>query len=86
VETGVVGAGDGWDFGGARVETSTSEALVRLMVKTLRINKALGPLTNGSKLHDDLLRYIHTIFAQISQTAACNRAHSLSERLARWLY
>lgn len=88
VETGVVGAeglvGISVVLG---VETSTSEALVQADGEAFRMKaRALGPLIrNGGVLHDSLLRYIHTIFAQISQTAACNRAHSLSERLARWL-
>ena len=88
VETGVVGAegmvGISVVLG---VETSTSEALVQADGEAFRMKaKALAPLIrNGSVLHENLLRYIHTILAQISQTAACNRAHSLSERLARWL-
>lgn len=88
VETGVVGAEGMVGISVALgVETSTSEALVQADGEAFRMKaKALGPLIkNGSTLHDNLLRYIHTIFAQISQTAACNRAHSLSERLARWL-
>jgi CRP-like cAMP-binding protein len=88
VETGVVGAegmvGISVVLG---VETSTSEALVQADGEAFRMKaKALAPLIrNGSVLHENLLRYIHTILAQISQTAACNRAHNLSERLARWL-
>jgi|ERR1700682_129944 len=88
VETGVVGnegmVGISVVLG---VETSSSEALVQADGEAFRMKaKALGPLIkNGSVLHDNLLRYIYTILAQISQTAACNRAHSLSERLARWL-
>ena len=88
VETGVVG-GEGMVGISVvlGVETSPNEALVQADGEAYRMKaKALGPLIkNGSVLHDNLLRYIHAIFAQISQTAACNRAHSLSERLARWL-
>jgi CRP-like cAMP-binding protein len=32
-----------------------------------------------------LLRYTLALMNQISQAAACNRAHSVEERLARWL-
>ena len=36
-------------------------------------------------LQQALYRYTHTLMAQISQTAACNRFHVLEMRLARWL-
>jgi CRP-like cAMP-binding protein len=32
-----------------------------------------------------LLRYVHSILAQVSLTALCNRMHSVEERLARWV-
>lgn len=40
---------------------------------------------NGGKLRDLILRYTHTLFTQVAQTAACNRLHSIEQRLARWL-
>ena len=40
---------------------------------------------NSPPLQQELYRYTHTLMAQISQTAACNRFHVLEERLARWL-
>ena len=32
-----------------------------------------------------LLRYTQSVLAQVSQSAACNRIHSIEERCARWL-
>ncbi len=66
---------------------ATNQALVQNTGSALKMNsKDLKVLIgNGGPLHDLLLRYTHTLFTQISQTAACNRVHALNERLARWL-
>ncbi len=37
------------------------------------------------RLPDLLRHYPHSLLAQISQTAACNRFHTVNTRLARWL-
>jgi len=39
----------------------------------------------GSPLYTLLLRYTQTLMNQISQTAACNRLHSVEGRCCRWL-
>lgn len=39
----------------------------------------------GGPLFRQLQRYGNAFMAMVAQTAACNRLHSLSERLARWL-
>ena len=51
-------------------------------VKTTALREALG---RSPSLHASLLRYTMAFLAQVSQTAACNGAHRLEERLARWL-
>jgi CRP-like cAMP-binding protein len=37
------------------------------------------------ELRDLILRYMHLVLTQVSQSAVCNRFHSLEERLCRWL-
>ncbi|HVF50479.1 MAG TPA: Crp/Fnr family transcriptional regulator [Pyrinomonadaceae bacterium] len=39
----------------------------------------------GGQLQDMLLRYTQAFITQIAQTAACNRAHPIEGRLAKWL-
>lgn len=39
----------------------------------------------AGKLHQLLICYAHTLFAQLSQSAVCNRYHSTEARLCRWL-
>jgi len=53
---------------------------LRLRAQTLRQQTA-----GGGPLHDALLRYTQGLMNQISQSAACNRVHSIDERCARWL-
>jgi CRP-like cAMP-binding protein len=36
-------------------------------------------------LHHLLLQYIQALMTQISQTAVCNRHHSVNQQLCRWL-
>lgn len=39
----------------------------------------------GGTFQHLLLRYLQSLMAQISQTAACNQMHSVEQRLCRWL-
>lgn len=41
--------------------------------------------TLGGVFHNLLLRYTQALITQISQTAVCNRLHSVEEQLCRWL-
>jgi CRP-like cAMP-binding protein len=69
------------------VDISPHEMLVQVPDNALRL--PVGALREEFKradaLHDLLLRYTQGLLLQTSQIAACNRLHSLSERLARWL-
>jgi len=53
---------------------------LRMNAKTLREEFALG-----GPFHHMLLRYTQALITQISQTAVCNRLHSVEQRLCRWL-
>jgi CRP-like cAMP-binding protein len=70
------------------VEHTPHEAVVVLSGSAMKTSaSALKNMIDakGGRLHDVLLRYTHALVAHISQTAACNRLHEVSERLARWL-
>ncbi len=41
--------------------------------------------SRGGAVQHLLLRYTHALLTQISQTAVCNRRHSLVQQLCRWL-
>jgi CRP-like cAMP-binding protein len=45
----------------------------------------LSRFQNHAALQSELLRFTGALFAQISQTSACNRLHDTEARLARWL-
>ena len=63
------------------------EAVVQLSGDALRVRAGL--LTQEFKkcvaLHDVVLRYTQAFIIQIAQAAACNRAHHVERRLAKWL-
>ncbi|MGI8813422.1 MAG: Crp/Fnr family transcriptional regulator [Pyrinomonadaceae bacterium] len=40
---------------------------------------------NGGLLHNVILRYMHSLYVQISQISACDRIHHIECRLCRWL-
>ena len=42
-------------------------------------------VANGSGFSTVLLRYTQALLTQVSQSAACNRVHSIEKRCARWL-
>src|SRR5688572_14250919 len=53
-----------------------------LQMSAARFRKRLAATPS---LQRGLQRYTHTLMAQITQTAACNRFHMVDARLARWL-
>ena len=67
--------------------TSPYEAMVQISNGALRMKASTlkEEFHRGGPLQDLLLRYAQAFSIQVSQTAACNRLHSMEERLARWL-
>src|ERR1700738_905431 len=68
------------------VEKATNEALVQASGHALRMRAEdlKAKFNEGRTLRDLLMHYIHFLLSMMSQNAACNRIHTLEERLARW--
>ncbi|WP_414552643.1 Crp/Fnr family transcriptional regulator [Anabaena sp. CCY 0017] len=66
---------------------STTKAIVQVPDGGLRMKADIlkSEFDRGGVLQNLLLRYFQTLYTQVSQGAACNRLHSLEQRLARWL-
>jgi CRP-like cAMP-binding protein len=69
------------------VDSASFGAMVQMEGTALRIGPAaLRQAVNESEtLRNRLLRYMQALHVQVSQTAVCNKHHSLEERLTRWL-
>lgn len=70
-----------------RVNRSPYQVMVQLPTGAARIKGETlrREFNRGGKLQDLLLRYTHTLLTQVAQSAACNRFHTVEERLCRWL-
>ncbi len=70
-----------------RANTSPYQSAVQLTANAMRVSgDALrAEFDRGGRLHDLMLRYLHALLYQVSQSATCNRFHTMEERLCRWL-
>jgi CRP-like cAMP-binding protein len=68
-------------------ETTPSRAIVQSAGTALRVssNVLKTEFRRGGPLHNLLLRYTQALITQMSQTAVCNRHHSVEQQLCRWL-
>jgi CRP-like cAMP-binding protein len=68
-------------------ETTPNRAMVQGRGGAFRMTaKAmLEEFKRGGEFQHLLLRYTQALITQISQTAVCNRLHSVEQRLCRWL-
>jgi CRP-like cAMP-binding protein len=69
------------------VRTSSTVAVVQGagFAESMSVADFRDSCKNGNKLPSVLLLFLHSLMTQISQSAACNRFHSIDARLARWL-
>jgi CRP-like cAMP-binding protein len=63
-----------------RAAVQSAGGALRMKAKVLQDEFALG-----GKFQQLLLRYTQALITQISQTAVCNRLHSVDQQLCRWL-
>jgi CRP-like cAMP-binding protein len=88
-EVGLVGSEGA--VGGAAASgkngVSPFQAIVQGAGTAMRIKASLlrGNFREMNSLQRGLLNFSHLLTAQVAQTAACNRFHDVSARLARWL-
>lgn len=68
-------------------ETTTHRAVVQVAGGAFKINASVAreEFARGGFFQALLLRYTQALITQISQTAVCNRLHSMEKRLCRWL-
>ena len=67
--------------------TTNTNAFVQIADGGVRMEteRFKAELNQGGALQRLLLQYTQALLTQVSQTAACNRLHTVEERLARWL-
>ena len=51
----------------------------------MKAKDLMEEFSRGGKFHNMLLRYTQALITQISQTAVCNRLHTVEQQLCRWL-
>ena len=68
-------------------ETTPNRAIVQSTCDAYRLSAAhlKEQFARGGTMHLQLLKYTQALITQISQTAVCNRHHSVQQQLCRWL-
>ncbi len=68
-------------------QTTPSRALVQSAGTALRLPSAvmMAQFDRGGAMQHLLLRYTQALITQMTQTAVCNRHHSVDQQLCRWL-
>jgi len=68
-------------------DTIPGQAIVQIPGEALRISSAAfrEAFANFEPLRKQMERYTQALFVFVSQSAACNRVHDISQRCTRWL-
>src|SRR5207237_5356123 len=68
-------------------ETTPSRAVVQSAGSAFRMSGAAmkKEFTRGRTMQHLMLRYTQALITQMTQTAVCNRHHSVDQQLCRWL-
>jgi CRP-like cAMP-binding protein len=68
-------------------QSTPSRAIVQSEARALGLPATVlrREFHRGGALHDLLLRYTQALITQMSQTAVCNRHHTVEQQLCRWL-
>jgi CRP-like cAMP-binding protein len=88
VEVGMVGKeGTTWIPVVHRLQALPYKLLIQISVDALKcgVDVVQEEFLRGGKFHSLLTSHTHSLFAQISQSAVCNRFHSTESRFCRWL-
>jgi CRP-like cAMP-binding protein len=69
------------------VTNAPHETMAQIAGPALRLEAEalVDEFNRGGMMHQLLLRFTHLLMMQMGQSAACNRLHTIEERLARWL-
>ena len=67
--------------------TTTTKAFVQVAGAGMQMDADVlrSEFKRGGAIQNLLLRYLRAIYTELTQSCACNRLHTLEERLARWL-
>lgn len=68
-------------------DKSVSRALVQIAGEAVRMEAGdvARAFAESGAFHSVMLRYTQSLMCQISQTAVCNRLHTVDQQLCRWL-
>jgi CRP-like cAMP-binding protein len=68
-------------------KTTTTKAFVQVAGALMQMDAEVlrTEFKRGGAIQNLLLRYLRAIYTELTQSCACNRLHTLEERLARWL-